>query len=239
MGTLTGPLKTLLESFTGHLDALYGRGLVSVIVYGSATADGYHAEHSDINLAIVLTDTAIPTLAKAHRLVNERRYRAIHPVFFTEKHIRSSLDVFPLEFLDMQERYIMVYGKDVLKDIRVDTRHLRFQCEHELKSKLIAIKSAYLRTQSGTDARELLFRSCTSLLHILRNLLRLKGKVPPHEKDALITDIETAFGVDAKVIRSVLAIKQRGEYPGYAAADALIAELAALLERIADSVDKG
>ncbi len=47
------------------------------------------------------------------------------PLFLTEEQINSSTDIFPIEFLDMQENYTVIYGKDVLRDISVDIKNLQ------------------------------------------------------------------------------------------------------------------
>ena len=99
-------------------------------------------------------------------------------MFLSREHILNSSDVFPIEFLDMKDDHICLYGSDVLKEVQIDPRNLRFQCEQELKSKLILVKQQYLRV-NPKDKRalaNLLFRNLTSVAHILRNLLRLKGK---------------------------------------------------------------
>ena len=57
----------------------------------------------------------------------------INPVFFTEDYIIRSTDVFPIEFLDMKENHVTLYGKDLFEAIAVDTKNLRFQCEQEIK----------------------------------------------------------------------------------------------------------
>jgi len=149
----------MLDDFVKGLRSIYGEGLVSAILYGSAASGEYSSANSNVNLAVVLDDSGLANIARAARLVNKRKFRLVKPVFFTEKYIASSTDVFPLEFLDMKENNIVLYGKDLLKDVRVDEKNLRFQCEQELKSKLINIKTAYLDHRSAADRKKLLFNS--------------------------------------------------------------------------------
>lgn len=230
-------LATLLETFAKRLKSLYGEGLLSVTLYGSATHTAYLPGKSNVNIAVVLTDARLANIAKAHTLLNERAFRDLKPVFFTERYILSSLDVFPIEFLDIQENHRVLYGKDHFQDLRVDTRHLRFQCEQEVKSKLVTLKSAYVRTAGRAAEKELLFRSFTSLCHIMRNLIRLKGKNPPYPRGEVIAVFGREFGIDTAPLVRVLEAREQESRLSYAAADALLADLSDTLERIALAVD--
>jgi len=201
--------ETLLGAFLERVRAIYGNDLVSAILYGSAAGGELPDRHSNINLLVVLADTGLPTLAKVSGLVGSRRFRAIAPVFFTEAYMRNSADVFPIEFLDMKENYAVLYGKDVLKDLAVDLKNLRFQCEQELKSKLIQIKRQYITAKGKGDLERLLFRNFTSAVHILRNLLRLKGQTPPYQKNIILSDVERSFAVKTTVMNEVLWAKTK------------------------------
>jgi len=167
---LSKKINSALEDFVNGLKDIYGDGLVSVMLYGSAASGEYASISSNINLAIILDNTGMPNVAKASGLINKGKFRIISPVFFTEKYIESSLDVFPVEFLDMKENRMVLYGKDCMKGLEVEAKNLRFQCEQELKSKLINIKTAYIAHMSAADRKRLLFKFFTSCLHILRNI---------------------------------------------------------------------
>jgi len=134
----------------------------------------------------------------------------INPLFLTENYINSSTDIFPIEFLDMQENYLVLYGKDVLQNINVNTGNLRFQCEQELKAKLINLKQLYLRiNQDKLALRNLLFKSFTSVLHILRNVLRLKGKNAPYLKQDILKELKSEFQIDINIWEKILAAKTK------------------------------
>jgi hypothetical protein len=134
----------------------------------------------------------------------------IDALFLTEDYIANSTDIFPIEFLDMQENYLLLYGKDFLKDIQVDMRNLRFQCEHELKAKLIKLRQTYLLLNNNMPAlRTLLFMSFTSILHILRNVLRIKGRKPPYLKHEVLKELASEFKIDIHVWEKILSAKNK------------------------------
>lgn len=240
MGQLNLPqrLKNSLEDFTKKLKDVYGDGLISVILYGSAASGEFAAKRSNINLSIVLNDTSLDNLAKIAKIINMPRFQALNPFFFTEDYIARSTDVFPIEFLDMKENYALVYGKDVLKDIRIDIKNLRFQCEHELKAKLLNIKRLYLRTRNERELKNLMFQSFTSAMHLLRNLIRLKGKTPSYPKDTLIKEISKEFGIDGSIFDKIYAVKRGSIKLSYKEADALFCDFVKELEKAVEIVDK-
>jgi hypothetical protein len=110
----------------------------------------------------------------------------------------------------MQENYFVLYGKDVLKDIQIDIRNLRFQCEQELKAKLLKLRQTYLLINNNTPAlRSLLFMSFTSVLHILRNVLRIKGRKPPYLKHEVLKELASEFKIDIHIWEKILSAKNK------------------------------
>lgn len=200
--------QNILNDFIQSLQKAYKDELVSVILYGSAASGEFIHRHSNLNLLVVLKNTDLENLKIASGLINKRKFRTVHPLFFTEEYIKNSSDVFPIEFLDMKENYTVLAGSDVLRDISIDTRNLRFQCEQELKVKLISLKQLFLRNNKDKAAlKSLLFKSFTSVMHILRNVIRLKGKQPPYLKEDILKEVALEFQIDTNTWQKILAGK--------------------------------
>ena len=235
---LSGKINSTLEDFVNRLKSIYGPQLVSVMLYGSAASGEHTGYGSNVNLAIILNNASMPDIARVSKLINNRKFRIISPVFFTEKYIASSVDVFPVEFLDMKENHTVLYGKDCIGALEVDLKNLRFQCEQELKSKLINIKTAYLNRRSASDRKKLLFKFFTSCLHILRNILRLKGRVPPYSKQDVAKEVAKEFKVDIAVLQKILDAKNKDARLKGKDAEDLLFNFIAELEKIAEAVDK-
>jgi predicted nucleotidyltransferase len=231
-------IKRTAEKFVEGLRHVYGSDLVSVALYGSAASGEYALKRSNINIAVVLKDTSIPSVKKASCLARKRAFLRVNPVFFTEDYIRSSADVFPVEFLDIKENHAILYGSDPFREIEIDAKNLRFQCEQELKSKIINIKKAYLMAGNTAFLREMLFKSLTSSLHILRNLVRLKGKAPSYKKELVIEEVGREFSIDTGIFNRILAARNGNVRLGRKEMDGLFAGLVATLETISDKVDR-
>jgi hypothetical protein len=231
-------LKAGLKDFTERMKDIYDGSLISVILYGSAASGEFIEKYSNVNVIVVLDDTSLGNLSKAHSIVSSPQFGMISPIFFTEEYIVSSLDVFPIEFLDIIENHMILYGKDVVKALKVDNKNLRFQCEQELKSKLINIKKRYLTIKNKRDMESLLFRTFTSVLHIMRNLLRLKGCRSPYLKEEVLSESEKTFGVDTTIFSKILWAKNKKMALTCKDADSLLAELVKELEALSSATDR-
>jgi predicted nucleotidyltransferase len=229
--------KRVLQKFVQSLKDVYQEHLISIILYGSAASGEFIDKYSNLNTLVVLKNTDLENLEKVSGLIN--KFRNINPLFLTENYISSSQDIFPIEFLDMKENYSVLYGKDYLKDIQIDTKNLRFQCEQELKAKLLNLKQLYLRIYRDRVAlRNLLFKSFTSILHVLRNVLRLKGRKPPYLKQEILKALALEFQIDTSIEEKILTARTKQIKLSYKDTKEVFIKFVRDLEKIVDIVDK-
>lgn len=232
-------LKKNIDEFIGSLREIYRDELISVILYGSAASGELTESHSNVNLLVVLQKTDLPSLERSRNLVNKRSSRRIEPLFLSREYVSSSSDVFPIEFLDMKENHVCLKGEDVLKEIKIDLKNLRFQCEQELKSKLLLVKQQYLRVNLK-DKRvlaQLLFRNFTSAAHILRNLVRLQGKTPSYAKEDLFREIAAELQVGTTTLSKIWQAKKDPVRLAAAEFRILLIDFVLELEKIVNAVD--
>ena len=230
-------IKNSIQRFIQGLKDIYQQDLVSVVLYGSAASGEFVDKHSNLNILVVLKNTDLENLKASQGII--RKSPMINPLFLTEGYIKSSTDIFPIEFLDMQENYFVLWGKDVLKDITVETSNLRFQCEQELKAKLVTLRQLYLRLNKNNPAlRNLLFKSLTSTLHILRNILRLKGAKPPYLKTDILKEVFLKFHIDISLLQKLLALKNKQIKLNNKDIDDLFVNFVRELEKIVEIVDR-
>jgi len=234
---LPDKIKEALQRFCEGLKELYRHNLTTVILYGSAASGEFVERHSNLNVLVVLKDTDPVILKKAGELIN--KFPSINALFFSEDSIYTSTDIFPIEFLDMQENYAVLLGRDVLEGLEIDTAHLKFQCEHELKSKLVHLRQLYLKVYRNRNLlSSLLFKSANSILHILRNVLRLRGRKAPYLKADIVTELGLEFKVDINIWRQILEAKNQQRRLSLKDSERLFTGLIRELEKIVDIVDK-
>ncbi len=237
---LTEKHKKTLDEFLQRLKSIYNQDLVSLILYGSAASNEFVDKNSNLNILVVLTNTDLDNLLLAQNMITKSKFARIHALFMTEEYIKSSLDVFPVEFLDMKENNIVLFGKDIFKGIPIETKNLRFQCEQELKSKLINLKQQYLRInpKAKSALANLLFRNFTSIIHILRNIVRLKGKTPSYLKEAIIAEVAIELKVEVITFMKILEAKKNPDILKREDMQSLLNDFVREIEKIIKVVDE-
>ncbi len=206
---LNSHVRKVLVPFSQAMIALHGDNLKSISLYGSAVGEDFIPKKSNVNLLLVMERIDPPDLKKSLKLINQGRKKGIIPLLLTVEHMKSSTDTFPIEFLEMKENYILIYGKDILGELEVNSRNVRLQCEQQLKGGLIRLYQVYLEIgMREKRIRSLLINSLTSFIPIFRSLLRLKGKVLPVKKRDIINDLEKEFTVNGGIFLKVLQMKE-------------------------------
>lgn len=230
-------LKKRVSDFLEELKRVYGNGLVSVALYGSILDEVFSEKHSDINILAVLDDTSIEKLARIKPVLNKRAYQNYSVVFFTEQFIRTSADVFPIEFIEMKERYAVLFGSDILAGISLDTRNLRFQTELELRSLLVKARQFYLSNLNKNLLKYVLFKNATRAVFLVKNIIRVKkGDVSKDMADILRT-IGSEYAVDTAVLNRIVEAKKNDERLSYPDTERLYFQFVGALEKIVGIVD--
>jgi predicted nucleotidyltransferase len=208
--------KDIFAAIRDDYKGLFGDDLISIILYGSAARGEYTNGASDINFMIVLSEHGIESLEGAFRVVARWKKRNVAtPLFLTEDYVRTSLDVFPIEYLNFQNAYEVVHGKDILKDLTFDPRFLRLQCEREIKGKLLLLREAFLETQGkGRHLQQLVGQSLRALIAIFCGLLFLEGKDLPRDSREVVRQVCEIFELDGGLFEKLLAIRGRNMKPG-------------------------
>lgn len=206
---LNSYVKKVALPFCQAMVRLHGDKVKSILLYGSAVGEDFIPQRSNINLLLVMEKIDLFDLKRSLKIISQARKKSVVPLFLTIEHMNSSTDTFPIEFLEMKENYILIYGSDVLKELEVDSRNVRMQCEQELKGGLIRLYQVYLEIgMKEKMIRSLLINSLTSFIPIFRSLLRLKGKGLPIKKRDIISDLEREFAINGDIFFKVLQMKE-------------------------------
>jgi hypothetical protein len=130
-------------------------------------------------------------------------------VFFDPQFLRDALDVFPIEFLDMQTHHRTLWGPDLLAGLRIGAEPLRRQCELELRGKLLKLRQAYVESsRSPKDLEAVLVSAASGLVVLARTFLRLAHAEEGGTTGAVLDRVETQFGVSAANLRKAWRLKQ-------------------------------
>jgi predicted nucleotidyltransferase len=207
-------LEKTLNEFTQEIRQLLSDELVAVILYGSGAGANFVPDRSDINIVIVVKSAHFDILQKLQPHLGAWRKRGFAmPLLLDQEFLQRARDVFPMEFHDIREQHRLLWGEDVFQDFAIDPRHLRFQAEHEARSKLLRLRAVYLEcAEDPTRLRALLIDSSKTFLILLRNLIRLHGHAGVLSYEEVLSRSERQFQLTFPLLRQLLTIRT-GQQP--------------------------
>jgi len=199
------------KPFIEEILSRYSDNIHSVHIVGSSITEDFDEKTSDINSIFILKEMDLKFIELIAPLGKKYHKKSIAaPLIMTLEFIRRSLDVFPIEFLDFKLIHETIFGEDILKDIEISRMHLRYQCEREIKSKLIGLVQGYISSKGDRSILTERFVSLIAgLMSLFRGIIFLMGKEPPIRKHEVITAFSASTGTNADVFRRILDIKRR------------------------------
>jgi predicted nucleotidyltransferase len=147
--------------------------LTSVHIYGSVARGEYHPRRSNLNLLLILQQLGREILRQIS-LLQAKLAPLTLLLCLTEEYLKTSLDTFPLELLDLKLHHKTLSGSDILSEMEISPHYLRIQLERELKSKLILLRqNLFLRGCQEKELCALMVSHLPALDAILQGLLFL------------------------------------------------------------------
>jgi hypothetical protein len=234
--------EKLLAGLAIQLKAAFGDDLLSVVLYGSAArGDHFGRGSSDLNVAVVLRDISLESLERGKSAGREWVSHGNKSLLFlSPEWIRSSCDVFPMEFMDIIESHQVVSGSDPFADLTVSRENLRLQCESEIKIKLLHLRTGYMELHDNEEAlARLLAASYGPMIAVCRGVLRAAGQPVQERGEDVLMSVATMCGLDTEPFSEVAAIKRGGPGAASVAMKPLFRRYHAQVETLARSVDAG
>ncbi len=139
---LDSQTEKILVQFVQELRHLLADELVAVALYGSGAGSNFVPGTSDLNIAIVVKEARFEVLGKLQpRIAAWHTLGFAVPLLLDQEFLQRGRDVFPMEFHDIKDQHRLLWGEEVFRDLEIDTQHLRFQAEHEARSKLLRLRA--------------------------------------------------------------------------------------------------
>ncbi|MDP2724960.1 MAG: hypothetical protein Q8O44_01680, partial [Syntrophales bacterium] len=207
--------EDVFVEITEDFRKLFGPDLLSIILYGSGAGSRYMPGASDLNFLIALTEDGLDDLERSASIVRRWRKRKVKFLFMTSAYIKSSIDSYPVEFLNMKLEHIMVFGADVLGDLTFEPRHIRVQVERELKGKELHLRHGFLDWGGQEKGlRELIGLSLGAFIPLFKALLFLRGYEIPEGSREIVKALSLACPVNPDIFFKCIDIKEgAGKYP--------------------------
>jgi|SRR5579859_1728323 len=204
-------MEKLLNELVEKLKADAGANLKSVILYGSAATDEFHAEYSDLNVMCVLERMDPENLKKLNR-TGQWWVGKGHPapMIFSLGGLRNAADVFAIEFLDIKAKRRVLFGEDVFADLDVPMSLHAHQVERELRINLIRLRQSYLSIQPKPKSLlRLMTDSVSSFVILFRHALIALGERPPQSKREVADRLAAVLGFDSRPFHTLLDVREK------------------------------
>ena len=225
----------LQEMLNGYPDNIH-----SIHIVGSSLTQDFNEKTSDINSIVVLKamDLKFVEFVAPHGKKYRKKGLAA-PLIMTPEYIADSLDVFPIEFLDLKLIHETVFGEDILRDVEIKISDLRNQCEREIKTRLIGLRQGYVSSMGDRHMlTERFVHLIAGALPLFRGIIYLMGKEQPVGQYDVIMALSSATGVDTGIFGKILDMKKGKFKPGKDELVIVFEEFYSATEKIGKIIDE-
>ena len=234
-------VQEALRELVEDLRSTHGDNLTSVVLYGSAAAGDDDAFGSDYNVLIALNRITPEDLRVAQAPMREwRRLGHPLPVYFTVEELSDAADVFPIEFHQMANARVVLYGHDPFEFVKLSDANLRHQAEYELRSKLIQLRRLYIPASVSVEKLcDLMSDSLSSFAALFRAVLLLHGEQAPVSKQDCVRATAQLLKLDSTPFERVFELRSDGTLPSSEKeANDLFATYMFQIEQVVEAVDE-
>ena len=199
-------MRAPLQRYAGTLKELAGNNARSLTLFGAIAAGAFNPRSHTARSVFVVGEVDLEML---HRLARQGprlgKARIAAPLIMTPEYINASMDTFPLEFLEIAQHHLCVFGEDYFRELPLEAAEVRHECEREIKTIQLAMRQALLAaagrdkalTTVEVDVGERLLRS-------LRGLLWLHGDTEPKAALDAVAAIEDGIQRSLPGVRSAI-----------------------------------
>jgi hypothetical protein len=215
------PAADVLEAsrrWLGPVREALGHEFLAAYLTGSVLTQGFDPKRSRVNLLVVARTLDTDLLERVARAIPAtRRPPHFEPLLLTRRQVEKSLDVFPIEWLDIRERHLLLEGDDIVAGLEVPQSNLRLQLEHELRGKHVRLRQTLLAAVGRPAELEGALRAAASgFAALFRTLLRLRGESPPADSAHVIERVADLYRLDASGLLIPHVLRQSGRSPSRA-----------------------
>ena len=166
-----------------------------------------------------------PLMALGHEM-------RLDPMVYSAEDLQRSLDVFPLQIIDIKRGYEVLYGPDVLKGVKLHRPDMRLAVERELKTVISRLHHLFLVRSGLRPAwQEAIQDTVPQIVRLIGFCLLLAGQRVPNSLPEQLQGAEQWLGLDAEALLQAHDLKSLKIRP-----DA--AEMSLLFDRYLDNLGR-
>jgi len=233
---ILGATRAWLEPVRNAL----GPHFVAAYLTGSVLTEGFETRKSRVNILVLSRELSADVLDRLARSIpaSKKATVRIEPLFMTERNIEMSLDSFPIEWLEIQERHMLLEGDDLVGRLDVPRGALRLQCEHEIRGKHVRLRQAYLQHHNDPEVlREVLIEAASGFAALFRTLLRMREEPVPASAAHVVERTAEVFGLDPQGLLGPHLVRYAGGQPA-AQIPGIYRTFLAQLDRLVVAIDQ-
>jgi hypothetical protein len=214
---MSAPYAALTAEVVAALRERLGANLYSCCIYGSAVRGNWIEGISDLNLLIVLNESA----PAAHEGIAEilRQHANVDPFILGRSGLERSARAFASKFANIRRQYTVLDGADPFAELRFDPALERFLCEQAIRNLRLRLVYAFVTRSPRKPYERFLVAHVTALFVQLSQLVRLNGGEVPRDFEARIAVFEAQFKIDGSAMRELLLLKRQPRTFGEADAE--------------------
>ncbi|HEX3143371.1 MAG TPA: hypothetical protein VHQ64_05325, partial [Pyrinomonadaceae bacterium] len=227
-----------LARLVSDLAAVHGENLLSVTLYGSTARD--ETDDAKHDVLIVLQRIQVDDLRQAGDAVrNWTRGGQPMPVYFSREELERGADVFPIEFLQMEQARKVLHGTDPFEFVEISQANLRHQTEYELRTKCLQLRRLFFSAATSPEQlTRLMIDSLASFAAVFRAVLILHGASPPVGKQDAVHATARVLGLDVSPFDQIFDLPEKKNRLTKADAEALFGNYLAEIQKVIDAVDQ-
>lgn len=238
---MANKIDSALNRLVDDLRAAYGENLASIVLYGSVAAGDHVELRSDHNLLIVLKRIALEDLRLSQTTIRDwLSLGQPMPVYFTVEELKRAADVFPIEFLQMEQARKVLHGGDPFELVEISSANLRHQTEYELRTKLIQLRRLYIPASASAEKLAALMNdSLASFAALFRAVLILHGQEPPVGKAQSVRATVSLLKLDGSPFEKIFELRAKAKSTlTEAESNRVFAAYMTQIERVIEDVDR-
>lgn len=190
-------LASRFAAYAQRASTLAGTTLESLVLFGSVLTPDWRAGRR-CHHALVLTTDDLTLIGRLGALSSDAMVLGLTaPLLVTGKLVQSTLDTFPLEWLEISTCHEVLHGGNPFQGLTFAREHVRLQCERESTVLAISVRQRLLHRDAATGP---LTECAEHAVRILRGLLHLDGVEVPQAPSTIIAQAAARFALDLQPV---------------------------------------
>src|SRR5258708_13842978 len=238
---MANKIESALNRLVDDLRAAHGDNLASIVLYGSVGAGDHLESRANYNVLVALHRIALDDLRSSQTALRDWHVSGQPmPVYFTVEELQRAADVFPIEFLQMEQARKILHGSDPFELVEVSRANLRHQTEYELRTKLIQLRRLYIPASISVEKLSALMSdSLASFAALFRAVLILHEQEPPVGKGDTVRATVRLLGLEDSPFEKIFELRAGTTSTlTETEANTVFAAYMAQIERVIEAVDR-